>query len=135
MNMYTSTTFLVCVLITYTPDSGLGDCPREAVLFELPGWDACMTWRLEDGRTVLQNFVMSAEDCTTARLVYWENYIQRVWKTAGWAECCFENECNSMGRKIAPPTPNNTVSPMNGAAIYPLNQFINNRPPEVSFTE
>ena len=49
--------------IAETRNGGSGS-PRDAVLFELPGWDACMTWRLDDGRTVLQNFVMREEDCT-----------------------------------------------------------------------
>ena len=49
-----------------------------------------MTWRLDDGRTVLQNFVMKAEDCTAGRLRRWEEYIRRVWGVPGWAECCYE---------------------------------------------
>ena len=35
------------------------ECPRDAVLYELTGWDACMTWRLPSGRVLLQNFVIA----------------------------------------------------------------------------
>ena len=35
------------------------ECPRDAVLYELTGWDACMTWRLPGGRVLLQNFVIA----------------------------------------------------------------------------
>ena len=37
------------------------ECPRDAVLYELTGWDACMTWRLPSGRVLLQNFVVARE--------------------------------------------------------------------------
>ena len=42
-------------------------CPSDSVLFQLPGWDACMTWRLANGTTILQNFVMKSEDCTPGK--------------------------------------------------------------------
>jgi len=32
------------------------------------------------------------------RLRHWETYIARAWGEPGWAECCYQNDCNGMGR-------------------------------------
>ena len=33
-------------------------CPQDGVLDSLDDWTACMTWTLDNGTTVLSNFVM-----------------------------------------------------------------------------
>ena len=67
------------------------NCPNDASLYELPEWNACMIWTLNNGnRVVLQNFVYSHNDCTNEKLSYWANYIKKVWKQEGTARCCFE---------------------------------------------
>ena len=66
-------------------------CPKDAALFELPEWNACMVWTLDKGdRVVLQNFVASHNDCTDEKLEYWASYIRKVWKEPGKAHCCYE---------------------------------------------
>ena len=66
-------------------------CPNDAALYELPEWNACMIWTLNNGnRVVLQNFVYSHNDCTPEKLSYWANYIKKVWKESGTAKCCYE---------------------------------------------
>ena len=42
-------------------------CPDDGVLESLEVWDACMTWTLDNGTVVLQNFVMAEDDCTEDR--------------------------------------------------------------------
>ena len=54
-------------------------CPADAVLYQLTGWDACMTWKLSNGRTILQNFVMAEMDCTPQRIREWTNVLRRMW--------------------------------------------------------
>jgi uncharacterized protein Usg len=49
-----------------------------------------MTWRLPDGTTLLQNFVMADKECTPKRIEYWRQYIQYVFETEGEVECCIE---------------------------------------------
>ena len=54
-----------------------------------------MTWTLDNGTVVLQNFVMADEDCTEDRLEFWgKKYLDIVWNTTGTAECCYEDGCN-----------------------------------------
>ena len=70
-------------------------CPDDGILETLDVWDACMTWTLDNGTTVLQNFVMADEDCTEDRLEFWgKKYLDIVWNTTGIAECCYDDGCN-----------------------------------------
>ena len=83
-------------------------CPKNAVLFKVNKWDACMVWKLlplnkgeyvDDlgiknsnnlpGEIVLQNSV-SSEDCNDEKLDRWNQYITKIWKRPGVAKCCFE---------------------------------------------
>lgn len=71
-------------------------CPQDAVLYELPEWNACMVWTLDhDKRVVLQNFVYSHSDCTKEKLDYWSDYIFKVWRQPGSAKCCFDVSTDS----------------------------------------
>ena len=71
-------------------------CPKDAALYQLPEWNACMVWVLERGnQVILQNFVYSHSDCTKEKLDYWAEYIQKVWREPGRAQCCFEDMCNN----------------------------------------
>lgn len=66
-------------------------CPQDAVLYELPEWNACMVWTLDNTkRVILQNFVYSHSDCTKEKLDYWSDYIFKVWRQPGSAKCCFD---------------------------------------------
>ena len=70
-------------------------CPDDGVLESLEVWDACMTWTLDNGTVVLQNFVMAEDDCTEDRLEFWgKKYLDIVWNSTGTAECCYEDGCN-----------------------------------------
>ena len=43
-----------------------------------------MTWTLDNGTIVLQNFVKKDEDCTADKLKYWgTDYLDIVWNTTG----------------------------------------------------
>ena len=84
-------------------------CPKNAVLYKVNNWDACMTWRLlpleknylVDGRNghrngksahgdiVLQNSV-SSQDCNEEKIQRWNQYITKIWKRPGIAQCCFQ---------------------------------------------
>ena len=65
-------------------------CPRDSRLYELTGWNACMTWRLGNGTVILQNFVRYEDDCTPSRRRYWRRYMAYVWGMDGDIECCTE---------------------------------------------
>ena len=66
-------------------------CPRDASLFELPNWNACMVWTLNSSnRVILQNFVYSHNDCTPEKLDHWAEYIGKTWREPGTAKCCFQ---------------------------------------------
>ncbi|TRY73774.1 hypothetical protein TCAL_00951 [Tigriopus californicus] len=73
-------------------------CPEDAVLYELTGWNACMTWRLANGTTILQNFVQQETDCTEASKARWRSRIFDIWQMDGNVDCCTEDECNNEGR-------------------------------------
>ena len=83
-------------------------CPENAVLFKVNKWDACMTWKLlplkkgtyvddngmrnyDDlpGDVVLQNSV-SSQDCNPEKIQRWNQYITKIWRRPGLAQCCFE---------------------------------------------
>ena len=83
-------------------------CPEDAVQFMVNKWDACMTWKLfplrkgtyvddngvrnpEDipGLIVLQNSV-SSQDCDEDKIQRWNQYITKIWRRPGLAQCCFQ---------------------------------------------
>ena len=83
-------------------------CPKNAVLFKVNKWDACMVWKLlpleketyiDDlgvrnsenlpAEIVLQNSV-SSEDCNKEKIQRWNQYITKIWKRPGVAKCRFE---------------------------------------------
>ena len=66
------------------------------MLYQLTGWDACMTWRLPDGTTLMQNFVIAEKDCTPTRIKHWKEYIKFVWGREGDVECCVEVRSTNM---------------------------------------
>ena len=43
----------------------------------------------KDGIVVLQNSV-STQDCSDEKMKRWNEYIGKIWKRPGLAECCFE---------------------------------------------
>ena len=72
-----------------------------------------MTWTLDNGTIVLQNFVNKDEarisqcqntinklysylkDCTADKIDYWgTDYLNLVWNMTGTAECCYTDGCN-----------------------------------------
>ena len=78
------------------------------MLFKVNKWDACMTWTLLPlkkgtyadergirnsndiaGDIVLLNSV-SSQDCNPEKLQKWNQYITKIWKRPGIAQCCFE---------------------------------------------
>lgn len=86
-----NTIFLVFVIKVYLNPDTSTKCPKDATLYRMSTWDACMTWTLKWGnKVVLQNFVRSDIDCTKSRLKFWSQYIEQVWKEPGKARCCYE---------------------------------------------
>ncbi|XP_040571183.2 uncharacterized protein [Lepeophtheirus salmonis] len=73
---------------------GGSKCPDNADIHFLPKWNACMTWTLNTGEVILQNFITAEIDCTPERLNFWEKYIDETWGNPGRARCCFSDGCN-----------------------------------------
>ena len=101
-------TFETYTMIILLIDMSTTSCPKNAVLFKVNKWDACMVWKLlplekgkyvDDlgtkntknipGEIVLQNSV-SSQDCNEEKLQRWNQYITKIWKRPGIAQCCFE---------------------------------------------
>ena len=83
-----------------------------------------MTWTLDNGTIVLQNFVNKDEawelwvficnlflkDCTADKIDYWGNdYLDLVWNMTGTAECCYTDGCND-NREEKPTTLTTTTT-------------------------
>ena len=88
----------------YITDMSTSSCPKNAVLYKVNNWDACMTWMIlpleknadvgrnsksTTGNIVLQNSV-SSEDCNEEKIQRWNQYITKIWKRPGLAQCCFQ---------------------------------------------
>jgi len=81
-------------------------CPYQAKPFLSSAHDACIIWRHGNGSVLLQNLVVSQNECTYERIVFWSKFVDLYYKTYGGSvSCCFTDNCND-GRQLPniPPT-------------------------------
>lgn len=104
-------------------------CPYEAKPFLSSAHDACITWRHGNGSILLQNLVVSQNECTDERVAFWSKFVDLYYKTYGGSvSCCYSDNCND-GRSF-PRFPPPRVSPALSSNIFsvtraPVSSFPN----------
>ena len=92
-------------------------CPYEAKPFLSSAHDACITWRHGNGSILLQNLVVSQNECTDERVAFWSKFVDLYYKTYGGSvSCCYSDNCND-GRSF-PRFPPPRVSPALSSNIF-----------------
>ena len=92
-------------------------CPYQAKSFLSTTHDACIVWRHGNGTVLLQNLVVSHNECSDERVAFWSRFVDLYYKTYGGSvSCCFTDNCND-GRNF-PRFPPPRVSPAISSNIF-----------------
>jgi hypothetical protein len=92
-------------------------CPYQAKPVLSSGHDACIVWRHGNGSILLQNLVVSQNECTEDRVSFWSKFVDLYYKTYGGSvSCCYTDNCND-GRNF-PRLPPPRVSPVLSSSIF-----------------
>jgi len=93
-------------------------CPYQAKPVKSNTHDGCITWRHGNGSILLQNLVVSQNECTEERVAFWSKFVDLYYKTYGGSvSCCYSDNCND-GRnfrqfpppRVSPPLSNSIFS-------------------------
>jgi len=70
-------------------------CPQQSHVTSSNSHDACITWIHGNGTVLLQNVVISQNECSQERIQFWSRFVDLYYKTTGGTvSCCYNNFCN-----------------------------------------